>query len=91
MHEAETKPGGAHPNLERREAFARALAQGVAPDRAAERAGYGPGGGEGARERAARRRSRVDGAAEAPEEPARIRPTRAEWLAKYAPKPEQAP
>jgi len=40
MDEAEKNPVNTRPNPNRREAFARALAEGATPDRAAERAGY---------------------------------------------------
>jgi|SRR5580693_4507181 hypothetical protein len=54
MDEAEKKPGVTHPSLNRREAFARALAEGIALDRAGELAGYGPNDGKRVRESAAR-------------------------------------
>jgi len=54
MDETEKKPGKTHPDLERREAFERALADGITPDRAGERAGYTHNRGQRVRECAAR-------------------------------------
>jgi len=68
MDEAEKKPGNTHPNLKRREAFARALADGVAPHGAGERAGYTYNHGQRVEERALR-----------PHIAARIIEIRTEW------------